>query len=180
MRVLICILYSTGLRLGEALGLRWSDVHWKERCFFIRMSKGRSRWVPFRIDLRQELEIYVRERRRYIREAPESFLLCGPDACAYSVGRVSCVIRGLMRQAGFKPAEGRLGPRPHDLRHGFARERLRLWYRSGTDVQRRLPDLSVYLGHQNLLGPEIYLKAGSELLAVASQRMVARFQKACA
>ena len=31
MRTLICILYTTGLRLGEALRLRWADVHWKER-----------------------------------------------------------------------------------------------------------------------------------------------------
>ena len=73
MRVLICMLYSTGLRLGEALRLRWADVDWKERCFFIRMSKGRSRWVSFRIDLRQELEHYVQERRRYVGDDPESF-----------------------------------------------------------------------------------------------------------
>lgn len=178
MRALICMLYSTGLRLGEALRLRWADVHWKERCFFIRMSKGRSRWVPFRVDLGKELEKYIAERRRYIGQSPESFLLCHADGRPYSVLSASCTIRKLMRQAGFKPAEGRFGPRPHDLRHGFARERLRLWYRSGADLQRRLPDLSVYLGHQNLLGTEIYLKAAPELLAVASRRMSKLFQKA--
>jgi len=128
MRALICMLYSTGLRLGEALHLRWADVHWKDRYFFIRMSKGRSRWVPFRVDLRKELESYVHERRRYVGQALESFLLCRADGGAYSVMSASCAIRQLMRQAGFKPAEGRFGPRPHDLRHGFARERLRLWY----------------------------------------------------
>jgi len=178
VRALLCMLYSTGLRLGEALRLRWADVHWMERCFFIRMSKGRSRWVPFRVDLCKELEKYIAERRRYVGQSPESFLLCHADGRAYSVLSASCTIRKLMRQAGFKPAEGRFGPRPHDLRHGFARERLRLWYRSGADLQRRLPDLSVYLGHQNLLGTEIYLKAAPELLAVASRRMAARFQKA--
>ena len=177
MRTLICILYSTGLRLGEALRLRWADVHWKERCFFIRMSKGRSRWVPFRMDLRKELEKYVDERRHYVSEAPESLLICRADGSAYSVLTASCTIRKLMREAGFKPASGRCGPRPHDLRHGFARQRLRLWYRSGVDLQRRLPDLSVYLGHLNLLGTEIYLKATPDLLAVASSRMAARFKK---
>ncbi len=82
-----------------------------------------------------------------------------------------------MRQAGFKPAQGRSGPRPHDLRHAFANERLRRWYRSGADLQRRLPDLSVYLGHQNLLGTEIYLKASPDLLQVASRRLAKRFRK---
>jgi site-specific recombinase XerD len=179
MRALICVLYSTGLRLGEALRLRWADLHWKERCLFIRMSKGRSRWVPFRIDLRQELEHYVQERRRYVGDDPESFLFCRADGSAYSVLSASGTIRQLLRQAGFKPAAGRCGPRPHDLRHGLARERLHLWYRAGADLQRRLPDLSVYLGHQNLLGTEIYLKASSDLLAVVGRRMAAHFRKAC-
>lgn len=177
MRVLICVLYSTGMRLGEALHLRWADIDWKGRCFFIRMSKGRSRRVPFRVDLGKELDKYVKERRRYVGQSPESFLLCRANGSAHSLLSASCTIRKLMRQAGFKPAQGRFGPRPHDLRHGFARERLRLWYRSGADLQRRLPDLSVYLGHQNLLGTEVYLKASPDLLAVASRRMAARFQK---
>jgi integrase len=129
------------------------------------------------MDLRKELEKYVDERRHYVSEAPESLLICRADGSAYSVLTASCTIRKLMREAGFKPASGRCGPRPHDLRHGFARQRLRLWYRSGVDLQRRLPDLSVYLGHLNLLGTEIYLKATPDLLAVASSRMAARFKK---
>ena len=178
MHALICILYSTGLRLGEALRLRLADVHWKKRCFFIRMSKGRSRWVPFRLDLRKELDEYVDERRRHVGEGPEPFLLCRADGAAYSVLSASGTIRMLMREAGFKPSGGRFGPRPHDLRHGSARERLRLWYRSGADLQRRLLDLSVYLGHQNLLGTEIYLKATPHLLAVACRRMGGLFHRA--
>jgi integrase len=176
MRVLLGLLYSTGLRLGEALRLRCVDVDWRERRFFIRMSKGRSRWVPFRTDLLKELKKYREERRRHLPEGPESFLFCRADGSAYSVPCASVTIRQLMRQAGFKPAQGRLGPRPHDLRHAFANERLRQWYRSGADLQRRLPDLSVYLGHQNLLGTEIYLKAKPDLLRVASRRLARRFR----
>jgi integrase len=158
------MLYSTGMRLGEAVHLRWADVDWKARCFFVRVSRRRSRFVPFRADLHRELDRYVAERRRYVGESPESFLLCRADGRPYSVLSASCAIRKLMRQAGSKPAHGRLGPRPHDLRHGFA--------------QDRLPDLSVYLGHQNLLGTEIYLRATPDLLREASRRMANRFQKA--
>jgi integrase/recombinase XerD len=177
MRALLCLLYSTGLRLGEALRLRCVDVNWKERCFFIRMSKGRSRWVPFRMDLLRELNQYRQERGRHLPESSESFLFCRADGSGYSVSCASATIRQLMRQAGLKPAQGRSGPRPHDLRHAFANERLRRWYRSGADLQRRLPDLSVYLGHQNLLGTEVYLKASPDLLRVASRRLAKRFRK---
>ena len=178
VRALLSILYCTGLRLGEALRLRCSDVDFKEGCFFVRMSKGRSRWVPFGSDLRNGLEKCRKERRRYVPENPAALLLCRADGSGYSVSIASDTIRKLMRQAGFKPAQGRTGPRPHDLRHAYANERLRRWYRSGTNLQRRLPDLSVYLGHQNLLGTEIYLKARGDLLRLASRRMAVRFQRA--
>jgi integrase/recombinase XerD len=38
------------------------------------------------------------------------------------------------------------------------------------DVQGKLPWLSAYLGHQNVIGTEVYLKATPELLALASSR----------
>ena len=102
------------------------------------------------------------------------------NGSAYSVFGASRAISGLMRRAGLKPPKGRIGPRPHDLRHAFARERLRRWYQSGADLQKRLPYLSVYLGHLNLLGTEHYLKASPDLLALASNRMAARFRRGLA
>ena len=56
MRALLSMLYCTGLRLGEAVRLRCTDVDFKEGCFLVRMSKGRSRWVPFGANLLKELE----------------------------------------------------------------------------------------------------------------------------
>jgi hypothetical protein len=38
------------------------------------------------------------------------------------------------------------------------------------DVHAKLPWLSAYLGHQNVLGTEVYLKATPELLQLTSQR----------
>jgi len=44
----------------------------------------------------------------------------------------------------------------------------------GVDVHAKLPWLSAYLGHQNVLGTEVYLKATPQLLALASQRFEQR------
>ena len=38
-------------------------------------------------------------------------------------------------------------PRLHDLRHTFAVRTLLEWYRTGDDVDQRMPLLSTYLGH---------------------------------
>jgi len=75
-----------------------------------------------------------------------------------------------------KPAAGRVGPRVYDVRHVFAIRRLTQWYREGVDLHGRLPWLSAYMGHDNLLGTQVYLTATPELLRLASRRFAARFR----
>jgi hypothetical protein len=36
------------------------------------------------------------------------------------------------------------------------------------DIHAKLPALSAYLGHQNIIGTEVYLKATTRLLELAS------------
>jgi integrase/recombinase XerD len=54
--------------------------------------------------------------------------------------------------AALKPEKGRVGPRPYDLRHAFAVHRLSRWYRQGVDLHSRLPWLSTYMGHVDIVG----------------------------
>ena len=48
------------------------------------------------------------------------------------------------------------------------------WAIEGVDVHSKLPWLSAYLGHLNLLGTEVYLKATPQLLELASKRFEQR------
>ena len=60
--------------------------------------------------------------------------------------------RRIRKKAGVKRIDNvRYQPRLHDLRHTFAVHRLTAWYKEGADVQRLLPVLSVYLGHDTTL-----------------------------
>jgi integrase len=94
------------------------------------------------------------------------------------VNVASVAIRRLLRRKGLKPAKGRLGPRPYDFRHAFAVHRLTDWYRQGLDIHARLPWLSAYMGHDNVLGTEVYLTATAELMSLASQRFEERLHHA--
>ena len=38
------------------------------------------------------------------------------------------------------------------------------------DIHAKLPSLSAYLGHQNIVGTEVYLRATPQLLELASAR----------
>jgi hypothetical protein len=56
--------------------------------------------------------------------------------------------------------------------------RLTRWYAQGVDLHARLPWLSAYLGHENLLGTEAYLHATPQLLRAASRRFARRLKAA--
>jgi integrase len=108
---------------------------------------------------------------------PESPVFLNRYGQAHSTKTISNGLRRLMRKIGLKGARGRKGPRPYDLRHTFAVHRLTRWYRQGIDLSRRLPWLSVYMGHASILGTETYLTATPELLALRARRFEARYRR---
>lgn len=180
LRTLILVLYCTGLRLGEAVRLRTQDVDLQRCTFMIQHSKGRSRIVPFREDLADEMRGYVLARRPLVDECnadPPAFFLRA-DGKPLTVPAASDAIRRLLRQLGIKPPHGRIGARPYEFRHAFAVHRLTAWALAGEDVHARLPWLSAYLGHLNVLGTEVYLKATPQLLELASGRFQQHLRRA--
>ena len=69
------------------------------------------------------------------------------------------------------------GPRLHDFRHRFAVETLVQWYRSGQDIERRMPILSTYLGHVHVADTYWYLTACPELMGLAVKRFEDYWEK---
>jgi integrase len=135
--------------------------------------------VPFHPSLAVECERYMRARRVYVgcNPAPDDRVFVGSNRCRLPVNTAGGTLAELYRRAGLKPARGRVGPRPYDLRHTFAVHRLTRWYRKGVDLHGRLPWLSAYLGHVDLLGTETYLTATPELIALAGNRFHRRYER---
>ena len=173
LRTLILVLYCTGMRLGEAVRLCMADVDLDRGILKIQHSKGRSRIVAIRPDLVAELRRYGAERQSLLdtrrRPDPEVFFL-RLDASPLNILSASQAIRRMLRQLGLKPPGGRVGARPYEFRHAFAVHRLTAWAEEGVDIHAKLPLLSAYLGHQNIIGTEVYLKATPQLLELASER----------
>jgi len=177
LHTLLLILYCTGLRFGEAVRLSLSDVDLNLARFYIRESKGRTRFVPFGADLAQKINAYLVERTRIAIAAEYTetdALFIRRNGSPLTICTASHAVRRLLRKLGLKPAQGRTGPRPYDFRHAYAVHRLTDWYHQGVDVHARLPWLSAYMGHVNVLGTEVYLHATPELLQLASARFEER------
>lgn len=176
-RVLLLVLYCTGVRFGEAVRLKLRDLDVRRRALWIAESKGRSRWVPFHSSLGRELVRYLKARRAYAPAGPDATVFVGLNGAPLRSATASHVVTVLLRRAHLKPPKGRIGPRPYDLRHTFAVHRLVRWYRTGVDVHTRLPWLSAYMGHDDILGTETYLTATPQLLHLAARRLRKRLSQ---
>jgi integrase len=181
LELLLLMWYCTGLRPGEPLRLRLTDLDMKACTFLIRESKGRTRIVPFGTDLGRKLTHYLRKRATLVSAGAScDFLLLDAKGRALRTRSVTKVICKLFRRIGLKPTDGPGGPRAYDFRHAFAVHRLTRWYAAGADLHARLPWLSAYMGHDDLLGTEIYLHATPSLLRTASRRFADRLKRGSA
>jgi site-specific recombinase XerD len=170
---LILTLYSTGLRIGEALSLTLADVNLPESLIMVRTSKFfKTRLVPIGRRLCDTLEAYAQRRRKL--PCPHGgdsafFVTRSGNPLTYDQARkVFPILRNL---AGIhREKEARYQPRVHDIRHTMAVHRLLSWYLEGADVQRLLPRLSTYLGHRDIAATQRYLTIIPELRNQASRR----------
>jgi len=171
------LLAVSGLRLGEAIHLQPQDVDWSEGVLTIRGAKfGKSRLVPLHPSTRDALLDYAQRRDEIFARRPVSHFFVTSRGTKLEKTNLSRIFRELSRQIGLRKPGVRHGPRLHDFRHRFAIHTLLRWYRSGAEVNRRLPVLSTYLGHGNVSGTYWYLGSTPELLAAASQLIEARWK----
>ncbi len=138
---LLEVLYAGGLRLSEAVGLRWGDLDPKQGTLLVRGKGGKERYVP--------LVALVFESLQVLR--PESAK--PTDSVFGGVGRVT-----LWRAVKENVLAAGLGdrPSPHWLRHSFATHLLN----NGADL-RAIQEL---LGHARITTTQIYTHVATERL----------------
>lgn len=171
-RALILLLYGAGLRLGEALSLSIGDVDLEQACLDVRETKFfKRRLVPMGTDLANVMREYLIKRNGMHAATADSPFLCCRDSSMLSQSATRNAFRRVRVVAQLEREGGtRRQPRLHDLRHAAAVHRLISWYRSGVDLQERLPKLATYLGHVDLSATQRYLTMTPELLSEASRR----------
>lgn len=169
-RTLLLFLYGTGMRLGEAVKLKCSEVDLNTGVITVRDTKFyKSRLVPLGRDVHELLRQYLLSPRR--RRQRGANLFSAKNGEPIKIANVEHCFKRLRRHAGIVRRDvTSYQPRIHDLRHTFAVHRLTAWYKQGADVQRLLPALSTYLGHVELKSTQRYLTMTPELLRQANIR----------
>jgi integrase/recombinase XerD len=172
-RLAVVVLYTTGLRRGELLRLTLDDYAPEAHVLAIHETKfHKSRQVPLSPTTTRELDRYLRARRRHhLSISATTPLLAHGTATlrGYTGVGLGHGFRQLLMITGIRTPEGRW-PRIHDLRHTFAVHALLRWYRAGADVQAKLPQLAIYMGHVSIVSTAYYLAFIEPLRALASAR----------
>jgi site-specific recombinase XerD len=169
-KTLLGILYSTGIRIGEALALNLEDFHGAEERLFIAEGKFRkARWVPLCASTCRALQSYLDRRIRIKPHSPDSPLFLNLRSRRLHHCTVNQTFRRLLNQCKIPHGEP-AAPRIHDLRHTFAVHRLLAWYSDGKDVNARLPWLATYMGHVDIYSTQVYLQATPELTEQVARR----------
>lgn len=137
-KCILMLIYSAGLRLGETVNIRVSDVQHKENRLFVRGAKGKKDRCTLLSDkmwllLKDYLEVY----------APVEWLFEGQNGGQYSVRSVQNVFEKARNDARVNPYAT-----VHTLRHTFATHLLE----KGVDL-RYIQD---FLGHESSRTTEIY------------------------
>jgi integrase/recombinase XerD len=171
-RTLIGLLAITGLRVGEALGADRDDLDLARGRLLVRCGKfGKTRRLPLHPTTTEALTAYLQRPDRPRPTGQPEPLLISTAGTRLLYPNVCRTFIGLVADAAIQARSARCRPRIHDLRHTFAVGVLLDCYRTGVDVQRRLPLLSTYLGHADPKDTYWYLTGSPELLALANQRL---------
>jgi integrase len=160
------------MRCNEALQLDRDDVDLVNGVLTIRGAKfGKSRYVPMHASTQCVMNAYATCRDRLCRSPDSPSFFVSDRGGRLTHWSVRCTFVKLSHQIGLRGAGDSRGPRLHDLRHRMAVNTLLGWYRNGVDVERRLPELSTYLGHAHITDTYWYLTATPELLQQALLRL---------
>ena len=159
---LFALLSITGMRVSEALALRFEDV--APDGLWVRNTKfGKTRFIPLHPTAVAGLEKYLVQRRRVAGAESHVFISIQGKRLAYSV--VQYRFEKLVRALEFHTRPGQPHPHIHDLRHSFATRALESCPEGRDAIARHTVALSTYLGHSDIRNTYWYLEATPTLLA---------------
>lgn len=151
-RAMLEVLYATGLRVSELVGLRVDQVNLRQGVVRVTGKGSKDRLVPLGEEAEERLQIYLKDARQTLLKGRASYDLFVTDRGSGMTRQAFWyIIKRYALKAGIhKPIS------PHTLRHAFATHLLN----HGADLRV----VQLLLGHSDLSSTQIYTHVARERL----------------
>ena len=159
---LLSLLACTGLRISEAINLRYTDI--TPDGLVIRCTKfAKSRLVPLHASAIAGLERYLERRRPY---APcDDHVFISTAGTPLLSQNINIIFHDAAVKIGLPMGPGLPRPTPHSLRHTFAVRALESCSDDRDHITKHMVALSTYLGHAKIANTYWYFQATPTLMA---------------
>jgi len=164
---LFALLACTGLRVSEAIRLRFDDII--PDGLAVRRTKFRkSRLVPLHKTAQDGLDCYLEHRRPYAPFDDHIFVSLRRKPLLFEDVRTA--FQTCINKIGLQCAPGKPRPTPHSLRHTFAVRALINCSYDRDNITEHMLALSTYLGHSKVSATYWYLESTPELMQSIAER----------
>jgi len=153
-RAMLELTYSSGIRRGEIVGLKVTDLARSESSIIVHNGKGgKDRVVPIGEEAKHWLKRYLDEARPLllVDEEPSNYLFLTSYGDGFAAESWGGIVRRYLTKSGIKARGG-----PHLLRHACATHML--------DHGADLRTIQTLLGHARIDTTEIYTHVSTEHL----------------
>lgn len=153
-RVLLEVLYGSGLRVSECCDLELGMVDWEHAVFRVTGKGNKERYVPFNTSTYRALKLYCDAGRAHLMDKYQHmhpYVFVNHRGEQLTPKGISYILNQIIKKGSLD-----LQIHPHKLRHTFATHLLN----NGADM-RTVQEL---LGHENLSTTQIYTHVTKESL----------------
>lgn len=148
---IIRVLYASGIRVSEVVGIKLKDINIDDRTIKIMGKGNKERMVVFGIHTKEALKDYIDNGRWQLDKKNSDYLFLNKDGGVISTRYIRKIIDDIIIKAGIM-----YNVSPHMLRHTFATEMLN----NGAD----LVSVRDLLGHASLNTTSIYTHVSDEMI----------------
>lgn len=144
-KVVVCMLYTTGMRASELIGLNVSDVDFQNLMLSVVGKRNKHRLIPMIPELVSVLNDYLEERLRVVKDQDVNQALFIGEKTGRRIGysKLRALVRDALSNVTLQAKRS-----PHVLRHSFATSLLN----NSADLQ----SVKELLGHEKLETTAIY------------------------
>ncbi|MBK7094621.1 MAG: tyrosine-type recombinase/integrase [Saprospiraceae bacterium] len=153
-KIIVNLLYNTGMREAELIGLKDQDVNYYNKTLIVTGKGNKQRLIPLTDDIQTEIQLYIESRNAFFQKKQFDWLiLTGKGNKLYPKFVYNVVFKNLsMVSSSVKRS-------PHILRHSIATHL--------SDENVEINALKALLGHASLSSTQIYTHNSIEKLKKA-------------